>query len=315
VSKVFGFGAATLDFRIQTADYGDTYKDKLLAQKTMVFGGGAVANFLTQVARLGGETAWIGKLGDDIIGRQTVEMLKDEGVDCSGAIFSSGYCSPFNVAVYTGPEMRRRGGFVLPNSLATLTDEEIETLSFNLKPHDYVVIEVNEIPLDQTIKFMCRAKERGAIVVTDIDVDPLKQCCGTKEQFDEICFLSQIIVPNIVAMNSLYPEVGAEELAVKLHSEYNKTTIVTDGSRGAFFISEENALTHCSSIKVEVVDTIGAGDAFRGGLIFALSKAKNLPSAVEFGCICGALNCTGFGARTAMPDLYTVEKYLGRKVI
>ncbi|MBQ4298376.1 MAG: carbohydrate kinase, partial [Clostridia bacterium] len=72
MATVYGFGTAAVDFRIRTADFGDLYKDKLLAQTCAEMGGGALANFLSQVSRLGGRTAFLGKLGRDPMGEKIV---------------------------------------------------------------------------------------------------------------------------------------------------------------------------------------------------------------------------------------------------
>lgn len=310
MSKVYGFGAAGIDFRIQTADYGDTYKDKLLAQKTMVFGGGPVANFLTQVARLGGTAAWLGKLGADPLARQIVQTLEQERIDCAHVIYSAEHCSPFNLAVYSGPEMRRRCGFCLPNSLAELTDGDTAAFCRQIQPDDYVMVEIGEIPLAATIQFMRRARDMGATIVIDVDLDPVKQCGGTREQFEEICSLSDVIVPNIVAMSTLYPGLSDEALAERLYKEYRKAIVVSSGSRGAFFRTAEQALQHSPPLQVEVVDTVGAGDAFHGGLVYALSSGHSITQAVALGNVCGGLNCTAFGARSGMPDLATAKKHV-----
>ena len=74
MAVVYGFGSAAVDFRIRTADYGDLYKDKLLAQTWAEMGGGAVANFLSQVSRLGVKTSFLGKLGNDVIGKRIIEL-------------------------------------------------------------------------------------------------------------------------------------------------------------------------------------------------------------------------------------------------
>ena len=95
---IFGFGSAALDFRIRTADLGPEYRAKLLARETALLGGGAVANALVQVSRLGGDAAFLGKLGGDWIGERIVAGLESEGVDCSATIMDPMECSPFNVA-------------------------------------------------------------------------------------------------------------------------------------------------------------------------------------------------------------------------
>lgn len=162
MNKVWGFGTATIDFRIQTADCGDDYKEKLTAQETFMLGGGAVANFLTQVSRLGARTGWLGKMGADLLGKQIISMMEDEGIDCSQAIYTNEICSPFNLAVYSGEQMRRRCGFLIPNSLNSLTEADLDQLAQAIQPGDYVMVEIGEIHLDTISAFMQRVKARNA---------------------------------------------------------------------------------------------------------------------------------------------------------
>jgi len=62
--------------------------------------------------------------------------------------------------------------------------------------------------------------------------------------------------------------------------------------------------------KVNVVDTTGAGDAFRAGLAVMLAQGKPLDDAVRFANACGALACTVMGAEPSMPEREAVEKLL-----
>ncbi|HPZ76759.1 MAG TPA: PfkB family carbohydrate kinase, partial [Thermosynergistes sp.] len=61
---------------------------------------------------------------------------------------------------------------------------------------------------------------------------------------------------------------------------------------------------------VEVVDTTGAGDAFRAGLAVALAEGKTLEEAVMFGTAAGALACTALGARSSLPQRSAVLQML-----
>ncbi|HPP38167.1 MAG TPA: PfkB family carbohydrate kinase, partial [Thermosynergistes sp.] len=61
---------------------------------------------------------------------------------------------------------------------------------------------------------------------------------------------------------------------------------------------------------VEVVDTTGAGDAFRAGLAVALAEGKTLEEAVRFGTAAGALACTALGARSSLPQRSAVLQML-----
>ena len=107
MKQVWGFGSACVDIRLTTADYGPAYTTKLLAQETRLQGGGACANCLTQVARLGGRAAWLGKVGDDALGALILRQLQEERVDTSHALVAPNALSPFNVAVYAGTQWRR----------------------------------------------------------------------------------------------------------------------------------------------------------------------------------------------------------------
>jgi sugar/nucleoside kinase (ribokinase family) len=154
-ASVIGFGTATLDYRIRTADFGVGYTDKLLAREIEVLGGGAIANCLVQAARLGGSAIWLGKLGRDRLAERIVAFLEAEGIDCSRVIYDPSLSSPFNLAVYAGEQRRRVGGYLLANSMAGLSEEDITNLAFSVKPGDWVIAEIGEIPLEAVLLF-CR---------------------------------------------------------------------------------------------------------------------------------------------------------------
>jgi ribokinase len=59
-----------------------------------------------------------------------------------------------------------------------------------------------------------------------------------------------------------------------------------------------------------VVDTTAAGDAFIGGFPSALLQNKSLEEAVRYGCACGALATTRFGAQPSLPTREEVEKFI-----
>lgn len=308
MNKLWGFGTAAVDFRIITADYGENYRDKLVAQQTYSLGGGAAANCLVQAARLGGKVGWIGKLGQDKIGKQIIKLLSDEGIDCSNAVFSDEEISPFNVAVYAGKNRRRVGGFLLPNSLATLTSDEIEVFSLAMQSGDWLMIEIGEIPVKHCIELARIAKVRGVKVALDVDLDPVFQCNASAKDVEILFSLADLLIPNINSLKSMYDIKEPEILCETLFSRYNVPVVITAGDKGAYYIEDDGVLCHEKALSVQVTDTVGAGDAFHGGLLFALTCNKPLSEAVRMGTATAAVNCTVFGAREGMPDLARVIK-------
>lgn len=83
------------------------------------------------------------------------------------------------------------------------------------------------------------------------------------------------------------------------------TTIISLGADGALLITAEGEF-HFPALRVDVVDTTGAGDAFVGGLLFTLSRANCwnhtlLAEAISNANACGAMAVTAKGAMTALP--------------
>jgi ribokinase len=97
-----------------------------------------------------------------------------------------------------------------------------------------------------------------------------------------------------------------ESLAHQLQARGVKTIIVTRGEQGVLILTGEAAL-NVPAIKVEVVDTTGAGDAFNAGLAVALAEGKDILSAAKFGACAGALACTKLGVIPALAFRQEVE--------
>ncbi len=308
MSKLWGFGTSAIDFRIITADYGIDYRDKLLAQQTICMGGGAAANCLVQASRLGGNVGWIGKLGNDIIADKIIEMLESENINCSHIIRTKEECSPFNVAIYSGEQKRRVGGFLLPNSLSKVNDDDLDYFIKPMSAGDWLAIEIGEIPVKYCIALAQKAKQHGVHIALDVDLDPIKQCQSNKEEIDKLFKCADLLIPNINSLSSVYNESNPVSLCNILYEEYRVPVVITAGSDGAYYIDDDGQHGHQSAMPVEVKDTVGAGDAFHGGLLYAISDGKALSDAVLLGTACAALNCTVFGAREGMPDINQVTK-------
>ena len=102
---------------------------------------------------------------------------------------------------------------------------------------------------------------------------------------------------------------GAKRAAAYFRDRGVKKVVITLGARGVF-ISDGETEDIIPAFQVEVVDTTGAGDAFNGGLLAALSKGQPIPDAVRFGQAVAALSVQRIGTTPAMPTFDEIEAFL-----
>jgi ribokinase len=102
---------------------------------------------------------------------------------------------------------------------------------------------------------------------------------------------------------------SAENASKLLLKRGAQRIIVTLGANGALIVTNETT-KHIPSFQVNVVDTTAAGDAFIGGFACALLQNKSLEEAVRYGCACGALATTRFGAQPSLPTKEEVERFM-----
>ena len=77
------------------------------------------------------------------------------------------------------------------------------------------------------------------------------------------------------------------------------------GAKGSLVYGEE--CTFVPARQVDVVDTVGAGDAFCGALVTLLAEGETLLEAAHFASAAAALSCTKIGAQASLPARTDIE--------
>ncbi len=94
-----------------------------------------------------------------------------------------------------------------------------------------------------------------------------------------------------------------------LEKEFNTNIIVTLEANGCLY-KENNEIKIMPSLKVEAVDTTGAGDIFHGALTYALANKYPYEDALRVANITGALSVTKLGSRNSMPEKNSIKEYI-----
>jgi sugar/nucleoside kinase (ribokinase family) len=310
-AEVVGLGSCTVDFfalvpRLIGAE------EKMNVPRLEVYAGGVTANNLTQVARLGARAGWIGLLGDDanadIIRRQFLE----DGMDVSGLEPVPGERSSF-----TWIPVDARGDrliYMFPNVTSRVTAAQIrDRFAPHIRAARHFHTEASQLPLAPVVEAMRLARDAGVRVLFDLDMSPrdfFAAGLGAEAGLIEALSLADVLKPCKAAAREITGESDAGRMAQKLLEMGPKFIAITMGGEGCLVATPEGA-THCPGFGVKVVDTTGAGDAFLGGLSYALLQGQSPADAGRFANACAALCCTRVGAR-AMSPRSEVEALLGR---
>ncbi len=104
-----------------------------------------------------------------------------------------------------------------------------------------------------------------------------------------------------------FPGVDLRQHGRKLHAKSRGMIITTDGPNEVHAIDTQGRGFTVQPPVVEAVDATGAGDAFRSGLLYGLSRGMDLPRALCWAVAAGSLKVSNLGAATTLPEFDEIE--------
>lgn len=268
--------------------------------------GGKGANQAVAAARQGISVAMLGRVGNDSFGPELIDNLKRNQVDAM--LVQVDPDSATGTAVIVVDASGQNNIILSAGGNGRVSPSDVKDASFS----DYKMLFLQlEIPTETVLSAAQKAKEYGMHVL--LNPAPARSLPA------ELISLSDFILPNETELSLLTDQpvhdiASAEGAAKQLLERGAQNVIVTLGANGALIVSSKQ-VTHVNTYKVEVVDTTAAGDAFIGGFASALLQNKPLVDAVRYGCACGALATTKFGAQPSLPTCADVEHFVGAQQI
>jgi ribokinase len=291
--NILVIGSSNTDMVVQAAHLpvpGET----ILGGTFFMNAGGKGANQAVAAARLGAAITFIAKVGDDIFGKQAVELFRLEGIDTSYVITDP--VQPSGVALITVDANAENCIVVASGANAVLMPADLLAAESAIKNAAIVLMQL-EIPLE-TVQFAAGiAAENGVRVI----LNPAPACALPDELLEKVT----IITPNETEAEMLtgikITDIGSAEMAAKaLAGKGIETVIITLGAKGALlFTGGEYSLIPAPIVKA--VDTTAAGDVFNGALVVAIGERKSMMDAVTFACSAAALSVTKLGAQASAP--------------
>ena len=283
MKKVVGLGACVFDTLISCDNY-PTEDTKQKAKNVFVSGGGPVGNALVVMSKLGLKTQVIGGFGGDSAGNYLLEDFKKYGVGVDNATILKDKTSFTSYILLSENNATRTCVF----DRGTVTDDpdnlKLDTLN------DANVLHLDGNYLESAIVAAKYARDNGVKVSLDAG--------GLYQGIERLLPYVDILIPSAEFALGITNQKDIPLAMAVLFEKYNpEILVVTDGKNGGYFWSNEEII-HYDSIKVNAIDTNGAGDTFHGAFITAYCDGKSIRECCEFASKVAAYKCTQKGART-----------------
>ena len=264
--------------------------------------GGAPANFAYHAAQFGLDTIAISALGEDKLAEETIEALKEHHLN---------YLMP-RVPYPTGTVQVTLTGEGIP------TYDIKENVAWDNIPFNDEMMEIaknaravcfgslaqrNVVSRENIHKFL-DATPDDCVKIFDIN---LRQQFYTKEVIKESlkrCNILKINDEELVLIGRMfgYPGLDIENKCWLILGKYNLDMLVlTCGTNGSYVFTP-GQMSFQETPKVEVADTVGAGDSFTGSFCASILNGKPVPEAHKTAVQVSAFVCTQNGAMPTVPD-------------
>ncbi|OWM84994.1 probable fructokinase-6, chloroplastic [Punica granatum] len=275
--------------------------------------GGAPANVAVGIARLGGSSAFIGKVGEDEFGYMLANILKENNVNNEGMRFDPGARTALAFVTLRSDGEREFMFYRNPSADMLLHESELDLdLIQKAKIFHYGSISLITEPCKSAhIAAAKAAKDAGVILSYDPNLRlPLWPSAeSAREGILSIWELADIIKisEEEIAFLTNGEDPYDDAVVRKLYHPNLRLLLVTEGEDGCRYYTKEFS-GRVNGLKVEAVDTTGAGDAFVAGILSQLAldfsilqDESRLRDALSFANACGALTVTERGAIPALP--------------
>lgn len=285
------------------AGLGELLWDFLPAGKQL---GGAPANVAYHAKALGDRAVVLSRVGADGLGEQALEQLRERGLDVSHVQRDT---SAPTGTVSVSLDQQGHPTFIITEDVAWDRMEWTDSWLGVAQSVDAVcfgTLAQRSAPSRTAIRDFVGATKEECLVVFDVnlrqffyDADIIRSSLDRAN----VCKLNEQELPTVAAILGI-PVTNATDTARRIVETFDLTCMaVTRGEHGSVLVSATEVAEH-PGFRVEVADTVGAGDAFTAGLIHALLRNMRLQDASQIAAERGAWVAASAGA---MPDPATFD--------
>lgn len=286
--------------------------------------GGAPANVAVALAKLGAKSSFLGKVGEDVLGHFMKETLESHGVITTHMLLTD-QARTGVVFVTLDPKGERNFSFYIdPSADRFLEKEDLDPTIFSSNHilHFGSISLISEPSKTATLEAVKQAKKNNLKISYDpnlrLDLWPSEE--QARETILSVLSEADIVKISDEELTFLTGETELEKGISQLDNYEIPVLLVTYGGAGSY-VHVGNQTIHVPAMKVQTVDTTGAGDAFVSGILYNLNEIQGSikeisierwKEIVTFASVSGALAASTYGAMTALPTLTDVLAQLDK---
>jgi 2-dehydro-3-deoxygluconokinase len=273
--------------------------------------GGAESNVAIGLRRLGIDAKWLGRVGDDPLGERVTREIRAEGVDVHSVL---------DPDAPTGLMLKERPS---ANSTAVFYYRS-DSAGSRLRPDDVprgwiedaavlhvsgITALVSDSARDCVLATIDRAHAAGVSVSFDVNYRAaLAPADVAGPLLRKVAEKADLVFGGPDELQLLYPDGDPAEAAHRLIRGGRSDVIMKKGADGAEAYRAD-AVVESLGFPVEVIDTVGAGDAFVAGYLSGLLHGLDVPGRLHRANACGAMLCMTPGDWESSPTLSDVERF------
>ena len=273
--------------------------ETLTANGATFSAGGKGANQAVQAAKLKTPTYMVGCVGTDASADFLVNTAKEYGVNVD---YIRKVPGSSGMGVINAVEDGSVYACIVRGANFEVTKEDVDNAMPILKESGVCILQ-NEIPVEIIAYAIDKAKEAGCTVVLNAaPAIELPEECLSKVDI--------LVVNEVEAEFYCHEKIDSVEKAnteiKKMAEKYNNNVIFTLGKDGAVAY-ENGTIEFIPAMKVDAIETTGAGDSYIGAVSHSIIEGKSLIEACKFATKCSAITVCRMGAQPSMPTLEDVE--------
>ena len=302
MGKVVVLGSFNVDLMARASRF-PMAKETLMGSFFQMGPGGKGFNQCVAAHKAGCDVKMVAKVGKDAFCDTILDTMEELSMDSSYIL--EGDVGTGVALILVNEVSGENEIVVVAGANLTFNEDDFQKIRPLLDEAEYVLLqlEINQWMNEKVAEY---CYEHGIkVIVNTAPYQPIS---------DDFLSKVYMVTPNEVEaeqLSGIHIEdfESASKAAQYFKSKGVQHVIITLGSKGVF-VSSNHQEEIIPAYKVKAIETTGAGDAFNGGLLAALSKGKDIWEAVSFANALAALSVQKLGTTPSMPPLEEIEAFL-----